>query len=74
MMHEAPRRFNDATAGILTGYQGGAGALGIAMIPPLVGYIAARTTFGILPYVVFGLSLAIFLMQVRVDGWRLARR
>lgn len=71
MMHETPKRFNNATASILTGYQGAAGMIGIAVIPPLFGFIAYKTTFSFLPFLIVMLACLIFIMQVAVDGWKI---
>ncbi len=70
MMHAAPARFDDATAATVIGWQGGAAMLGAAVIPASFGYLAANSTFGILPY--FGVTVCtlIFLLQLKVDGWK----
>ncbi|MBS1369479.1 MAG: MFS transporter [Lentisphaeria bacterium] len=69
MMHAAPHRFNDATAAAVIGYQGGAALLGTAICPAAFGYLAARTSFGLLPCVVVLVTAIIFLLQLKVDGW-----
>ncbi len=74
MMHEAPRRFDDVTAGSLTGYQGGAAMLGVASVPAVFGFIATRTTFEFLPYMVMAGAFLILLMQLKVDGFKLRRK
>lgn len=68
MMHAAPERFDDATAATVIGYQGGAGMLGTALIPAGFGYLAARTSFALLPYFVLLITLAIALLQWKLDG------
>ena len=70
MMHAAPERFDPATAATVIGYQGGAGMLGTAVIPAAFGYLAARTTFALLPWFVAAVTVVIFLLQLRVDGRR----
>ncbi len=70
MMHAAPERFDDATAATVIGYQGGAGMLGTAIIPAGFGYLAAKTSFALLPVVVIGITGCIFLLQLKVDGWK----
>ena len=74
MMHETPRRFNRATATTLIGFQAGAGVLGFGLSPSLVGFVAARTTFGILPYLILASGLILFGLQVVVDGWALSNK
>ena len=69
MMHAAPHRFNDATAAAVIGYQGGAAMLGTAICPAAFGYLAARTSFGLLPCAVILIAAVIFLLQLKVDGW-----
>lgn len=70
MMHETPRRFDGPTTRTLMGFQSGAGALGFGLYPPLVGIVAARTTFGILPYVVVIHGLLLFIMRIVIDKGR----
>ncbi len=70
MMHAAPERFDDATACTVIGYQGGAGMLGTALVPAVFGYVASRSTFLLLPWIVIAFALLIFFLQIRVDGWR----
>ena len=66
MMHAAPERFDDVTAATVIGYQGGAAMLGAAVIPAAFGYLAARTTFALLPWFVAAVTVVIFLLQLRV--------
>ena len=70
MMHETPHRFDKPTTRTLMGFQSGAGALGFGLYPPLVGLVAARTTFGILPYVVVAHGLLLFIMRIVIDRGR----
>lgn len=74
MMHETPRRFNRATAVTLMGIQSGAGILGFGVAPSIVGFVAAHTTFGILPYLILVFGLIMFGLQVVVDGWALSNK
>ncbi len=74
MMHETPQRFNRATAVTLMGFQSGAGVMGFGLSPSMVGFVAARTTFGILPYLIVTFGLLLFIMQVVVDGWTLSNK
>lgn len=68
MMHAAPERFDDATAATVIGYQGGAGMLGIGVLPVAFGYLAANTTFAILPYLAIAACTLLLLLQLKVDG------
>ncbi len=68
MMHAAPERFDDVTAATLIGYQGGAGMLGVMTLPPAFGFLAARTSFALLPWMAMLLATGVLLAQLRVDG------
>ena len=48
--------------------KGGGAMLGAAAIPVAFGYLAARTTFALLPGFVAVVAAAIFLLQWRVDS------
>ena len=68
MMHAAPERFNLAVAGKLIGFQGGAAMLGVACIPPAFGWLAAHTTFMLLPFLVMLAAALMLVLQFMVDG------
>ena len=68
MMHAAPERFNLAVAGKLIGFQGGAAMLGVACIPPAFGWLAAHTTFMLLPFLVMVAAALMLVLQFMVDG------
>ena len=70
MMHAAPHRFDDATAAAVIGCQGGGAMIGIALCPAAFGFLAARTTFGLLPWMVIVIAALILLLQLKVDGVR----
>lgn len=42
MMHETPKRFGKKLGAVMTGFQAGAGALGVIILPPLLGIIITR--------------------------------
>ena len=75
MMHAAPDRFDDAAAAAVIGCQGGGAMLGTALCPAAFGFLAARTTFGLLPWLVIAVAALILLLQLKVDGlrWRRSR-
>lgn len=70
MMHAAPHRFDDATAAAVIGCQGGGAMLGTALCPAAFGFLAARTTFGLLPWMVIAIAALILLLEFKVDGVR----
>jgi len=49
MMHITPNRFDEATAARVIGLQGGFGMLGTAVVPALLGVVAVRVGFWLLP-------------------------
>lgn len=42
MMHETPKRFGRKLGAVMTGFQAGAGSLGVIIMPPLLGIIITR--------------------------------
>jgi fucose permease len=50
MIHETPIRFGKEHSQTIIGYQMACAYVGITFLPPLLGWIAARTTIGILPF------------------------
>ena len=54
----------------MIGCQSGAGMLGGSTLVMIFGYIAARTSFQLLPYYLLGTTLTIALLQLVVDGHR----
>ena len=52
MLHETPVRFGKENSQMLMGYQMAFAYTGSTFLPPLLGWIASRTTIGILPYFV----------------------
>ena len=70
VMHAAPHRFDDATAAAVIGCQGGGAMLGTALCPAAFGFLAARTTFGLLPWMVIAIAALILLLEFKVDGVR----
>ncbi len=67
MTHETPRRFREATAQKIMGYQVGSACLGGALFPALVGLVAARSSLEILPFTVAGLIIATLALNTNLD-------
>jgi fucose permease len=70
LMHETPRRFQPATARVMVGYQVAAGGVGIALVPWLMGLLAARSSLHVVPPALALLALA--LLQLRTTFSRRA--
>lgn len=62
-MHETPHRFGSQYAKSLTGYQAGAGGLGVALLPPLVGVILNHSSLTILPLVLCVMVIAMIIIS-----------
>lgn len=70
MMHATPKRFDEATATLVFGFQGGGGMLGIATIPALFGFLAKNTTFELLPVLALVFCPLILLFEWQIDRRR----
>lgn len=58
MMHETPKRFGTKLGKILTGYQSGVASLGVATLPPLIGFVIANTSLSyLIPLLICLMSL-----------------
>lgn len=58
MMHETPKRFGTKLGKILTGYQSGVASLGVATLPPLIGFVIANTSLSyLIPLLICFMSL-----------------
>lgn len=54
MMHETPTRFGKEAAQSIIGYQVAAANFGVAVFPPLLGLLIARTTMALFPFFILG--------------------
>jgi fucose permease len=63
MMHETPNRFDKDKTSVMIGYQVGAASVGIAILPALIGLVAAYTTLEILPFVLLGFLITMIIMN-----------
>jgi fucose permease len=61
MLHETPTRFGQEHSQTIMGYQMAVAYTGSTFLPPLLGFIAARSTIGIFPFVITGF-IAIMLL------------
>src|SRR5690606_31455674 len=67
LLHETPNRFGDSHTSKLMGYQMAMAYSGFAFLPPLVGYIATKTTIGIFPVAMVIFTAAMFILVERVN-------
>lgn len=67
LLHETPNRFGDKHTSKLMGYQMAMAYSGFAFLPPLVGYIATKTTIGIFPFAMVIFTAAMFILVERVN-------
>ncbi len=70
MMHATPKRFDEATATLVFGFQGGGGMLGIATIPALFGFLAKNMTCALLPALALVFCPLILLFEWQIDRKR----
>lgn len=68
MMHETPTRFGKEAAQSIIGYQMAAANFGVAVFPPLLGVIIAKTTMALFPFFIVGCVVLMFGLM-----WRLGR-
>ncbi|SET39449.1 sugar MFS transporter [Paenibacillus sp. NFR01] len=67
MLHETPVRFGKANSQKIMGYQMALAYTGSAILPPLLGWVAARTTFMIVPPVLIGYVLVMVLCSEKIN-------
>lgn len=68
MLHETPTRFGKGHSQKIMGYQMACAYTGTTFLPPLLGFIAARSTMMILPFFVL-----IFIMLMLVGSEKINR-
>lgn len=72
MLHETPARFGERHASAIMGYQMAVAYTGSTLIPPLLGFLANRTSLGILPMFLFVSAAAMLLASEQLE--RLLRK
>jgi len=65
LMHETPKRFGDAAAAHLVGYQVAAASAGVATIPWLLGIAARASSLAIVPIALVALTLGLVALEPR---------
>ncbi|WP_238651534.1 MFS transporter [Paenibacillus piscarius] len=68
MLHETPARFGQEHSQRIMGYQMALAYTGGAFLPPLLGWVAARSTFMILPAVLIGYIIVMIFSSERING------
>lgn len=68
MMHETPKRVGNKLAATLTGYQAGMGALGVALLAPLVGIIIGNTNLNFLIPILLIILTTMLVMDKILDA------
>lgn len=67
MLHETPARFGKENSQTIMGYQMALAYTGGAFLPPLLGWVAARSTFMILPLVLMGYIIVMLLSSEQIN-------
>lgn len=67
MLHETPARFGKENSQTIIGYQMALAYTGGAFLPPLLGWVAARSTFMILPLVLMGYIIVMLLSSEQIN-------
>ncbi|WP_187355300.1 MFS transporter [Paenibacillus tengchongensis] len=67
LLHETPARFGKENSQKIIGYQMAFAYTGGAILPPLLGWIAGRTTFMILPLAMLGFTVIMLLSSEKIN-------
>jgi len=67
MLHETPARFGRERSQKIMGYQMAAAYTGATFLPPLLGWIAGRTTIAIFPFFIVAYALIMLLSSERIN-------
>lgn len=74
MLHETPARFGQANSQKIMGYQMALAYTGGAFLPPLLGWVAARSSFMILPLVMIGYIIVMILSSEQINSMMKKRK
>lgn len=66
-VHATPKRFGKEFSADITGYQMGSAALGAFFFQPLFGYIAAATTFKLMPFFLLLMCFLLFFLTEKLN-------
>ncbi|OKP88318.1 MFS transporter [Paenibacillus helianthi] len=67
MLHETPTRFGKEHSQRIMGYQMAMAYTGGAFLPPLLGWIAARSSFVILPFILVGYIVIMLISSEKIN-------
>ncbi|MCL6460030.1 MAG: MFS transporter [Gorillibacterium sp.] len=67
MLHETPARFGKAHSQTIMGYQMAVAYTGSTILPPLLGWLAAHTTMGVLPFFVVCYIVAMLVGSEKIN-------
>lgn len=67
MIHETPKRFGEAKSQSVMGLQMAFGYIGSTVMPPILGFIASRTSIRILPYFLLCYILIMFVSSEKIN-------
>ncbi|MDF2986485.1 MAG: transporter [Eubacterium sp.] len=73
MIHETPVRFGKEHSQKIIGYQMAVAYTGIALLPPLLGFIQARFTLVIMPFFIVAYILSMFISSEKINALMKAR-
>ncbi|PAD23762.1 MFS transporter [Niallia circulans] len=68
MLHETPIRFGKKHSQTIMGYQMAIAYTGSTFLPPILGYVAAKSTIGIFPFVIAGFIAIMLWGSERLNG------
>lgn len=71
MLHETPTRFGKENSQAIIGYQMALAYTGSTFLPPLLGFVAARTTIGIFPIFVLAYIVIMLICSEKINNLRL---
>ncbi|MBU3160874.1 MFS transporter [Clostridium frigoris] len=74
MLHETPQRFGKASSQSIMGIQMGFAYMGSMFMPPILGYIASKTSISIFPYFLLCCMLIMLLGSEKINGFIRKRR
>ncbi|AIQ59080.1 MFS transporter [Paenibacillus borealis] len=74
MLHETPARFGQENSQKIMGYQMALAYTGGAFLPPLLGWVAARSSFMILPMVMIGYIIVMILSSEQINSMMKKRK
>lgn len=69
MLHETPKRFGKASSQSIMGIQMGFAYMGSMFMPPILGYVAFKTSLSIFPYFLLFCMIIMLLGSEKINGF-----